>query len=181
MCTGDSPEAGTDPDVRAAPAESQQPDAPVHRAAPRPRSRALLAVAALVVVALVAGLAVLLTRGDSGAGGRQARADDVDTGARDKAVRSILDRRAAAVLGRDEKAWLADVDPRAPDFRRAQQTVFANLAQVEFASWDYELIGRDYDRPDLADHYRVPYHLPAMLLHYAIKGYDLGRSPGRRC
>ncbi len=174
MSSGDSPEVGTAPDGWASPPDPPQPAAPVHHAAPPQRSRLLLVVAALVVVALVAGLAILLTRGDSGAGGQQAQAGDVDAEARDKAVRSILDRRAGAVLDRDEKAWLADVDPRATDFRRAQQTVFANLAQVTFSSWDYELIGRDYDRPDLADDYRVPYHLPAILLHYAIKGYDLG-------
>jgi hypothetical protein len=173
MSTGDHREAGTDPGVREAPVEPQQPDAaPVHRAAPR-RPPAGLVLAAVVVLALVAGLAVLLTRG-GGADGRPAPVADAGTAARDKAVRTILDRRAAAVLDRDEKAWLADVDPRAADFRRAQQVVFANLAQVRFASWDYELIGRDYDRPDLADTYDVPYHLPAMLVHYAIQGYDLG-------
>lgn len=174
MSTGDNREAGTDQDVWLAPAEPQQPGTSVHHAAPRQRSRVLVAVAGVVVVALVAGLAVLLTRGDGAAEGLQSQAGDVDTRARDKAVRSILDRRAAAVLHRDEEGWLADVDPRAADFRRAQQTVFANLAQVEFAAWDYELIGRDYDRPDLADSYDVPYHLPAMLVHYAIKGYDHG-------
>jgi hypothetical protein len=174
MSTGDSRETGTGPDVWAPPAEPEHSgNPPVHHAAPRRRPRVLVAVAALVVVALVAGLAVLLTRA-GGSGGSPTRAGDVDTAARDKAVRSILDRRARAVLDRDEEAWLADVDPRATDFRRAQQTVFANLAQVEFASWDYELIGRDYDRPDLADTYDVPYHLPAMLVHYAITGYDLG-------
>src|SRR4029079_10606879 len=103
-------------------------------------------------------LAALLTRGDSGAGGRQAQAGDVDAEARDKAVRSILHRRAGAVLDRDEKAWLADVDPRATDFRRAQQTVFANLAQVEFSSWKYELIGTEYARQALADPSQWRYH-----------------------
>ena len=86
----------------------------------------------------------------------------------------MLSRRAHAVLHHDEKAWLADIDPKAPEFLSAQRTVFASLAQVDFASWRYELIGRDYDRPDLADTYDVPYHLPAVLLHYAIKGYDPG-------
>jgi hypothetical protein len=173
MSTGDSEEAATDPDVWAAPTGQEPAPTPQH-AAPRHRSRALVAVAVAVVVALVAGVAVLLTSGGTDTGPRAAAGGAVDTEARDKAVHSILDRRAAAVLDRDERAWLADVDPRASEFRQAQQTVFANLAQVDFASWSYELIGRDYDRPDLASEYHVPYHLPAMLVHYAIKGYDLG-------
>src|SRR4051812_19427724 len=174
MSTGEGPEVDSDPDVWAPPTPAGEPGAPVPRAAPRRRPWVLLVVAGVLVVALVGGLAVVLTRGDGSAVGRQAQSRDVDDEARDKAVRAILDRRAAAVLHRDEQAWLADVDPRATDFRRAQQTVFANLEQVQFSSWDYELIGRDYDRPDLAGRYDVPYHLPAMLVHYAIKGYDLG-------
>src|SRR5690348_3398956 len=119
MSTGERPEARSDQDVSAPPAPVAQPGAPVHRAAPGQPSRALLVVAAVVVVALVGGLAVLLTRGGGGADGRRTQAGDVDAEARDKAVRAILDRRAAAVLDRDEQAWLADVDPRATDFRRA--------------------------------------------------------------
>jgi hypothetical protein len=172
MSTGESHEAATEPDVWAAPPGQEPPPAPQH-AAPSRRPRAVVAVAVVLVVALVVGVAVLLTSGGSDGGPRAAADGAVDTRARDEAVRTILDRRAAAVLHRDEQAWLADVDPRAPEFRKAQETVFANLEQVDFASWSYELIGRDYDRPDLASTYDVPYHLPAMLVHYAIRGYDL--------
>ncbi|MDQ1599116.1 MAG: hypothetical protein QOD68_590 [Actinomycetota bacterium] len=132
-----------------------------------------MGAAAVLVVALVMGLVAVIA-GTGGAPGDGSATADVRAAARDKAVRAVLSRRAHAVLHRDEKAWLADIDPQAHDFLSAQRTVFASLAQVDFASWRYELVGRDYDRPDLAGSYDVPYHLPAILLHYAIKGYDPG-------
>jgi hypothetical protein len=64
------------------------------------------------------------------------------------------------------------VDPANQAFVAAQRQLFDNLSQVEFESWEYELIGENYNRPDLADEYDRPYHLPAILLHYAIKGFD---------
>jgi hypothetical protein len=135
------------------------------------RRRALVAAAVVLVVALGTGLVVVGASDGPPSGSATA---DVRAGARDKAVRAVLSRRAHAVLHHDETAWLADIDPQAHEFLAAQRTVFASLAQVDFASWRYELVGRDYDRPDLADTYDVPYHLPAILLHYAIKGYDPG-------
>jgi hypothetical protein len=135
----------------------------------RRRGRWLLALAAMVVLALVAGGVVALTRDRS-----TDQVVAVDVKARDAAVRTILARRAAAVLSRDQRAWLADVDPENASFRRDQGTVFANLMEVRFASWRYESIGRDFDEPDLARRYDAPYVLSPMLLHYAIKGYDPG-------
>ena len=92
---------------------------------------------------------------------------------RDKDIEAVLDRRAGAVLERDRAAFLADVDPRDEDFVATQERLFANLEQVDFATWEYELIGRDYDRPDLAATYDGAYHLPALLLHYAIEEFDV--------
>lgn len=92
---------------------------------------------------------------------------------RDKDIEAVLDRRAGAVLERDRAAFLADVDPRDQDFVATQERLFANLEQVDFATWEYELIGRDYDRPDLAATYDGAYHLPALLLHYAIEEFDV--------
>jgi hypothetical protein len=135
--------------------------------------RGLVAAAAVLVGALVIGLVAVLGATGGAPGDRSANAD-ARAGARDKAVSAVLSRRAQSVLNHDEKAWLADIDPKAQEFLAAQRTVFASLTQVDFASWRYELVGRDYDRPDLADTYDMPYHLPAILLHYAIKGYDLG-------
>jgi hypothetical protein len=138
-----------------------------------PGHRGLVAAAAVLVGALAIGLVAVLGATGGEPSDRSANAD-ARAGARDKAVRAVLGQRAEAVLHHDEKAWLADIDPKAEEFLSAQRTVFASLAQVDFASWRYELVGRDYDRPDLADTYDVPYHLPAILLHYAIKGYDQG-------
>lgn len=97
----------------------------------------------------------------------------VDERERDAAIREVLDRRAAAVMAQDRRAFLADVDRTDPDFVAAQERLFDNLAQVDLASWEYELVGRDYDRPDLRATYDRPYHLPALLLHYAIEGFDV--------
>jgi hypothetical protein len=145
----------------------------------RGRSRPWVALALTLALVLGAAVAVLaLTRGGeesarpgptSAAGGAQ----PVDERARDRAIRAVLDRRAAAVLDRDREAFLADVDQRDAEFRAAQEQLFDNLEQVDFASWEYELIGRDYDRPDLAGTYDTAYHLPALLLHYAIEGFDV--------
>jgi hypothetical protein len=183
MSTGEPAGAPTGPaDPVAGPVARSDPGAaPRHlrpaRLTPAQRRRRVLlaALAAAVVLALLGGLTVVLVSRDDAPGSAAAGAGaDVDEQARDRAVRQILDRRAQAVLDRDEQAWLADLDPRATAFRERQRTVFANLAEVAFTSWSYQLIGRDYDRPDLAEQYDVPYHLPALLVHYAIKGYDLG-------
>ncbi len=139
----------------------------------------LVAVAGIVALLLVAGLVVALSTrdGDSPA----PAADGVAKGAsassgelegKDAAIQKVLDRRAEAVLDRDREAFLADVDPADKAFVSAQEQLFDNLARVDFAGWQYELIGEDYNRPDLADEYDRPYHLPAILLHYAIKGFD---------
>lgn len=136
--------------------------------------RGTLAVAGLLAVVLaVVGLGFAA---DDGAGPRPPRGSataGVGDQARDAAIRAVLDRRAAAVLDRDRDAFLADVDHTDAEFLAAQERLFDNLAQLDFASWDYELVGRDYDRPDLASTYDRPYHLPAVLLHYAIDGFDV--------
>jgi hypothetical protein len=169
MSTGDPLGPLTDFDPWAPPPPAAGP--PVSR---RRRGPVIVVVAVLAVLALVGSAVVVLSRDGGPAAVAGGRVGSTSAASRDRAVRAILDRRALAVLHRDERAWLADVDPQATDFRRAQQVVFSNLSQVRFASWSYQLVGRDYDRPDLADDYDVPYHLPAVLLHYAIKGYDLG-------
>ncbi|WP_434588650.1 hypothetical protein [Streptomyces sp. A5-4] len=61
-------------------------------------------------------------------------------------VQRTLDRRAAAVVDRDEAAYLAPIDPRADGLRAAERREFANLAQVPLRSWTYRLTG--FDRTD---------------------------------
>ncbi|MFF1638485.1 hypothetical protein ACFVXW_18185 [Streptomyces sp. NPDC058251] len=72
-------------------------------------------------------------------------------------VRRVLDRRAAAVLDRDEPAYRATGQPGAADAE------FGNLREVPLASWSYHLttLHRSGDRAT-AD----------AELRYRIKGYD---------
>ncbi|APU16990.1 basic secretory protein-like protein [Actinoalloteichus fjordicus] len=68
-------------------------------------------------------------------------ADAANLTADDEAVARLLDRRARAVLDRDEQAFLATVDPAAdPEFRRSEREMFANLADVPLAEWSYRLV-----------------------------------------
>ncbi|GAA0537738.1 hypothetical protein [Saccharopolyspora thermophila] len=56
------------------------------------------------------------------------------------AVRALLERRADAVLRRDEAAFSATVDPLAPaDFQQHQLALFRNLAAIPFAQLSFEL------------------------------------------
>ncbi|HEY8373382.1 MAG TPA: basic secretory protein-like protein [Pseudonocardiaceae bacterium] len=56
------------------------------------------------------------------------------------AIRELLDRRARAVVDRDEAAFMSTVDPAAdPAFRQAQRQLFANLADVPLGAWTYLL------------------------------------------
>ncbi len=55
------------------------------------------------------------------------------------AVDRLLERRAAAVLRRDRRAWLATVDPRSPSFRRAQDQLFERLLVLRPHVWRYQV------------------------------------------
>ncbi|MFI6702040.1 hypothetical protein ACIBJC_24245 [Streptomyces sp. NPDC050509] len=67
-----------------------------------------------------------------------ARAPDPAATATD-GIRRTLDRRAAAVLDRDEAAYLAAVDPAAYALRATARAEFRNLAEVPLGSWAYHL------------------------------------------
>lgn len=90
------------------------------------------------------GLALALL--GSGCGARPAQ----------EGVQTMLDRHAAAVLGHDETAFLADV---APARRTAQRRVFRNLAAMPLASWSYRLVRRSGDTAKVQ-------------LRYRLRGYD---------
>jgi hypothetical protein len=128
-----------------------------------------LVVAAVVVLSTVAGGVAAVTRDRSAS-----QNGPVDVRARDAAVLTILKHRAAAVLAHDQRGWLADLDPDGRQFQLQQHTVFANLKQLDFASWRYEVVNSEFSAPQLAHKYGSPYVLKPLLLHYAIKGYDLG-------
>lgn len=59
-------------------------------------------------------------------------------GAARAAVDTMLARRAQAVRERDEAAFLATVDDRDPRLVAQQRTLYANLAQLRLARYDYE-------------------------------------------
>ncbi|MDJ0461361.1 hypothetical protein [Streptomyces sp. H27-C3] len=79
-------------------------------------------------------------------------------------VQRTLDRRAAAVVDRDEAAYLAPVDPRADGLRVAERREFANLAQVPLRSWAYRLTGFDRTGEGRAT--------ARVELSYRLDGYD---------
>ncbi|MGW0561013.1 hypothetical protein ACWDZ4_10315 [Streptomyces sp. NPDC003016] len=85
-----------------------------------------------------------------------------DTAARD--VQRTLDRRAAAVVDRDESAYLAVLDPAAASLRAAERREFANLAQVPLRSWEYRLTGLDRTSAGRAT--------AEVELRYRFDGYD---------
>lgn len=150
---------------------SSEAPQPVDVPAPKRRSWVRVVVPLGVIVCLLlSGVAALTAlRGDDAPA-----PTPVNVRVRDRAVRAILARRAAAVLHRDRGAFLADVSPTDPRARRDQRRLFANLRQVDFASWRYQLLGRESNRPELAEVYDAPYYLPLLLLHYEIAGYDRG-------
>lgn len=139
-------------------------------------TRRLWLTASAVLAALV--LVILVAVG--AAGGRPSPAASVrapaagvaDGSSVRAAEQAVLARRARAILHRDRQVWRADLDTADPAFLAEQDRLFRNLSQVRFASWRYELVGRDYNQPELTARYHAPYVLPAVLLHYAIKDFD---------
>ncbi|MFD1152152.1 hypothetical protein, partial [Saccharothrix hoggarensis] len=91
-------------------------------------------------------------------------------------VRSLLERRARAVLERDETAFTADLDPLADaGFRQRQRDLFRNLAAVPLAEWEYRLSGEtDVSSLDLpaADESWAP----DVRLAYRLRGVDVEAS-----
>lgn len=128
------------------------------------RSWSLPLVALACALAVVAGLALdrALVAGDP------PRASSTLSGER-AALDRVLDRRAAAVLDRDERAFLAVVDGGAERFRDRQRDSFSNLAGVPLASWSYRLRGtRAFALPSGPGR-RIAAEVG---LSYRIKGYD---------
>lgn len=78
-------------------------------------------------------------------------------------VQRTLDGRAAAVLGHDERGYLAALDPGAGTLRDAQRAEFANLRQVPLSTWAYRVTGvsRTGDRATAQ-----------VELRYRLDGYD---------
>lgn len=130
----------------------------------RPSASALL-VPLLVAVAAVAGL--LAACGSSGP-------DRAPTTAQ---VTEVLARHARALLARDEKAFLADVDRERPaaGFRSRQAAQFEALAQVPLQSWSYAVSAPVTEPSALAaarSRYGAPVVIVRLSLAYRLTGVD---------
>jgi len=91
------------------------------------------------------------------------------------AVQRLLQERARAVVERDRRAFLATVDPSAPELVARQTAVFDALAPVPLASWDYVLEPGTGSPPDerLDRRYGTGrWWAPRVALHYALAGFD---------
>lgn len=98
---------------------------------------------------------------------------------RTDAVQALLRTRADAVKRRDEKAFMAGIDPQAdPAFVDAQRALFTNLAGVPLREWDYTLVAqRALDSAALPG-VRGAEELwaPEIQLVYALRGSDVSTT-----
>lgn len=95
--------------------------------------------------------------------------------ARTDAVRSLLATRADALRRRDEKTFMAGIDPQAdPAFVEAQRDLFANLADVPLREWSYELQPQRALDPSVLPGVAGAQELwaPEIDLVYALRGSD---------
>lgn len=149
---------------------------------PRAWSRRARVIAVVLAAQLVAGLGavVALRSPDGGAPaasvpvrGRVPPAAGLDT-ARESAVRSLLEARAAAMRDRDRAAWLATVDPTQTGFLDKQGHLFDALEEVPLSDWSYRL---DPASPppagvDLDPVRGAGWWAPGVTLSYRVEGYD---------
>jgi hypothetical protein len=98
---------------------------------------------------------------------------------RTDAVQTLLRQRADAVVHRDEKAFMAGIDPQAaPAFVASQRVMFTNLAGVPLRDWSYALQPqRSLDPAALPS---VPgaeeLWAPEIQLVYALRGSDVSTT-----
>ncbi|MFI1967778.1 hypothetical protein [Streptomyces cinnamoneus] len=85
------------------------------------------------------------------------------------AAERLLKRWSAAVRDRDESAYLAAVDPAAEGYRAERRRVFASLASVPLASWEYRLVRTGGFAPAAGDGRRLAAQVE---LRYRLAGYD---------
>ncbi|KAB7842846.1 hypothetical protein [Streptomyces mobaraensis] len=130
-------------------------DGPTTR--PRGGRRAALRFLAVVLIALPA----LTGCGAGPVDGAAVRDTD--------AVRRLLDGWAKALRDRDEGAYLAAVDPGERAYRDRRRQVFANLADVPLASWEYGAVRTGGSTPAPGDGHRVAAEAE---LRYRLAGYD---------
>ncbi|NEA33930.1 hypothetical protein [Streptomyces sp. SID13031] len=84
---------------------------------------------------------------------------------------AILQRRAAAVLRRDEGEFLADVDPYNKELLAAQKVLFQNLVQFGFGKLAYHQGAPQFDQA-LIDKYGLTAYLVSAAMEYQIDGIN---------
>lgn len=91
-------------------------------------------------------------------------------------VRALLAQRARAVRERDAAAFMASIDPLAPEgFRRGQREMFHNLAEVPLKTWEYQLAPTPAVPAPAPRSFPVaPQEVrnPKVTLRYALSGVD---------
>lgn len=91
----------------------------------------------------------------------------------EQAVEALLSQRAHALRTRDEAAFLASVDPKAPaGFRKRQHDLFRNMAEVPLAEWSYETDSTDTLLPPPPAEPADEIWAPEVTLRYALAGVD---------
>ena len=113
-------------------------------------SRLISAVAGLLALLVLGGAALAWSGGLEGQPPRNAPGPSGTAGpgpaadltvARAESVPRLLAQRARAVLDRDDRAFLATVDPAAEAFRADQRRLIRRLSDVPLESWSYQVIG----------------------------------------
>lgn len=108
----------------------------------------------------------MVTAGCSGRTAGHPREDKTAT-----AVRSVLARRATAVLHHDRAEFLGGIDPTGSRFLTRQRTVFDDLRAVPLATWSYTLVRTGaFPLPPSAD--GTAQTAAEVRLSYRIGGYD---------
>ena len=130
--------------------------------------RAVLAAGAAVLIAgALGGEAWHDRRRDAGAGSGAADAAD------SAALQAVLDRRAAAVLARDQAALAATVLPTAQALRDSGAAMLGNLAQVPVGAWAYRLKALDaYPLPPVIGAEGAARLATRVELSYRLSGFD---------
>jgi hypothetical protein len=119
-----------------------------------------------------AGVLVLVAGGAAdGTALSSASAVQVDQAAQVAAVDAVLQRRATAVLDRDEDQFLADVDPYNKELRTKQKVLFENLVQFGFGKLTYRQGDPQFDQA-LLDKYGPTAYLVSGVMEYQIDGID---------
>lgn len=93
-----------------------------------------------------------------------------------RAVAPLLERRGAAVLNRDQTAFLRTVDSTDRDFGRAQARLYQRLSEVPLREWSYRVKAVPHTSPALAAKLRRGYGAPmwiaAVTTRYAFADVD---------